>query len=126
MARRPPNLVGVAIVATAGLVAFWVTVWVFLPAIGEVGNAGRKPAALPRTMELCGQTWARGATTASWTLEEVYVRDDREPVVVTDSGPGVCPIEACPATAPDEGCATVVYVKTGADAYVPYEIVTEP
>ena len=125
-ARRPPSLVGIAIVATAGLVALWVTVGVFLPAIGEIGNAVKNPASLPRTLELCGGTWARGAAGTTWTLAEVFVRDDREPVVVTDSGPGVCPVGACRATAPDEGCATIVYVKAGADEYVPYETVTEP
>jgi hypothetical protein len=128
--RRPPSIVGIVIVATAGLVALWVTIAVFLPVLGELGNAGRNPAALPRTLEVCDHTWDRGATTTRRTLEEVVAREGGDPVVVTDSGPGVCPAGACvaagaDAASPDATCATVVYVKTGDDAYVPYELVTD-
>ena len=123
--RRPPSLVGIAIVATAGLVALWVTFGVFLPVLGELGTAGRNPAALPRTLEVCDHTWDRGATTTRRTLEEVVAREGGDPVLVTDSGPGVCPAGACGAPGADSACATVVYVKTGDDAYVPYELVTD-
>jgi hypothetical protein len=122
--RRPPSLVGIAIVAAAGLVALWVTVGMFLPVLGELGNAARNPAALPRTLEVCGSTWDRGPTATRRTLEEAVAREGGDPVVVTDSGPGVCPAGACGAANADPACATVIYVKAGEDAYVPYELMT--
>ena len=123
--RRPPSLLGIVIVATAGLVAAWMTLGVFLPAIGEIGRAGQNPAALPRTLALCDRTWDRGEEIQGLTIEEVFARDDRGPVVVTGAGAGVCPAGACGAGVPDEGCSTVVYVKRGDDEYVRYELVVE-
>ena len=120
--RRPPSLLGIAMVATAALVAAWVTIGIFLPAIGELGRAGQDPAALPRTLELCGRTWER-AGLDGMTADEAFARDDLAPIVVTEAGAGVCPPGACSATSPDEGCATAVYVKRGEDDFVRYELV---
>ena len=123
--RRPPSLLGIAIVATAGLVAMWMTFGVFLPVLGELGNAGSNPAALPRTLEACGQTWIRGATTTRRTLEEVVAREGGDPVLVTDSGPACVRRVPAARRVRISACATVVYVKTGDDAYVPYELLTD-
>jgi hypothetical protein len=120
--RRPPSLLGIAIVATAALVAGWVTIGIFLPAIGELGRAGQDPAALPRVLELCGGQWQRGDL-GGMTLDEAFARDDRAPLVVTEAGAGVCPAGACAATAPGESCATAVYVQRGEDDFVRYELV---
>jgi hypothetical protein len=116
---------GIALLGGAAVIAFVVTVGIFLPAIGELGRMGQDPASLPRTLEACDRTWDRGQDIRVWTLEEVAARDDREPIVVTASGPGVCPTGACGSVGADEGCSTVIYVRKGADEYVPYELIAD-
>ena len=107
------------------MIAFVVTVGIFLPALGELGRMGQDPASLPRQLTVCDRTWDRGEDIRVWTLEEVAARDDREPIVVTASGPGVCPTGACGAGVTDEGCATVIYVRKGDDEYVPYDLIAD-
>ena len=108
------------------MIAFVVTVGVFLPALGEIGRMGQDPARLPRQLTVCDRTWDRGQDVIRLTAEEVFVRDDREPIVVTEAGPGVCPAGACGADAGAiEACASVIYVQKGADEYVRYELVAD-
>lgn len=115
--------VGIALLGGAAVIAFVVTVGIFLPAIGELGRMGQDAASLPRQLTVCDRTWDRGEDIRVWTLEEVAARDDREPIVITASGPGVCPTGACRAGVVDERCATVIYVRKGDDAYVPYDLI---
>ena len=116
-----------AIVAAAGLMAAWVTLAIFLPAIGEVGRMELGSPALPRTIQACGNTWDRGSTIVARTRDEAFTLDDRDPIIVEPSTAVDCPAGACGAGASaDKGCATVIYVKTGADAFVPYELLGGP
>ena len=116
---------GIALLGGAAVIAFVVTAGVFLPALGELGRMGQDPASLPRQLTVCDRTWDRGQDVRVWTLAEVAARDDREPIVVTASFPGVCPPGTCGSAGTDEGCATVVYVRKGQDEYVPYDLVTD-
>jgi hypothetical protein len=117
---------GIALLGGAAVIAFVMTVGVFLPALGELGRLGQDPASLPRRLTACDRTWDRATDVTGLTAQEVFARDDREPIVVTASGPGACPAGACgPDPAANEGCATVIYVRKGADEYVPYELVID-
>jgi hypothetical protein len=118
--------VGIALLGGAAVIAFVVTVGIFLPALGQIGRMGQDPASLPGRLSVCDRTWDRGQDVTGLTAEEVFARDDREPIVVTASGPGACPTGACGAdAAANEGCATVVYVQKGEDRYVRYELVAD-
>jgi hypothetical protein len=118
--------VGIALLGGAAVIAFVMTVGVFLPALGELGRLGQDPASLPRRLTACERTWDRGPDVTGLTSQEVFARDNREPIVVTASGPGACPTGACGADpAANEGCATVIYVRKGTDEYVPYELVND-
>ena len=79
---------GIALLGGAAVIAFVVTVGIFLPALGELGRLGQDPASLPRQLTVCDRTWDRGQDVTRLTAEEVFARDDREPIVVTASGPG--------------------------------------
>jgi hypothetical protein len=114
---------GIALLGGAAVIAFVVTAGVFLPALGELGRMGQDPASLPRQLTVCDRTWDRGQDVTRLTAEEVFARDDREPIVVTEAGPGVCPTGACGAVGTGGDCATVIYVQKGEDEYVPYELV---
>ena len=116
---------GIALLGGAAVIAFVVTFGIFLPALGEIGRMGQEPASLPRRLTACDRTWDRGQDVTRLTAEEVFARDDREPIVVTASGPGVCPTGACGAGVADEGCATAIYVLKGEDEYVRYELVAD-
>ena len=117
--------VGIALLGGAAVIAFVVTVGIFLPALGEIGSMGQNPSSLPRQLTVCDRTWDRGQDVRVWTLEEVAARDDREPIVVAASGPGVCPTGACGSVGADEGCATVIYVRKAEGEYVPYELLAD-
>jgi hypothetical protein len=108
------------------VIAFAVTVGIFLPALGELGRMGQDPASLPRQLTVCDRTWDRGQDVTWLTAEEVFARDDREPIVVNEAGPGICPAGACGADpAAIEACASVIYVQKGEDEYVRYELVVD-
>jgi hypothetical protein len=118
---------GIALLGGAAVIAFVVTVGIFLPALGELGRMGQDPASLPRQLTVCDRTWDRGLDVTRLTAAEVFARDDREPIVVTASGPGACPAGACGAdAAANEGCAAVIYVQKREDEYVRYELVASP
>ena len=52
--------------------------------------------------------------------------DGTEPVLVDTGWLGRCPAGACTTVATTSGCATVVYVRVGEDAYVAYELLGGP
>jgi hypothetical protein len=113
------------IVATALLVAFLVTTGIFLPALGELGRlASHDPNAAAARISMCGREWTRSNIPAQ-TRDEIVARDGSEPVVVSTGAAPSCPPGARP-DGPTGALATVVYVKTGPDAYVAYELVGGP
>ena len=119
--------VGIALLGGAAVIAFAVTVGIFLPALAEIGRMGQEPASLPRQLTVCDRTWNRGPDMTGLTAEEVFARDDRAPVVVTESGPGACPTAVCGAGAGANGeCAAAIYVQKGEDEYVRYELAASP
>ena len=118
--------IGITLLGGAAAIAFVVTFGVFLPALGEIGRVGQDPASLPRQLTVCDRTWDRGPDVTRLTAEEVFARDDREPIVVTEAGPGICPAGACGAGPARTGaCASVIYVQKGEDEYVRYELVAD-
>ena len=116
---------GIALLGGAAVIAFVVTFGVFLPALGEIGRMGQDPASLPRQLTVCDRTWDRGQDVRVWTLEEVTARDDREPIVVTASVPGVCPAGACGAVRGGRGLCHGDLRAKGQDEYVRYDLVTD-
>ncbi|MEO5965820.1 MAG: hypothetical protein ABIR11_10180 [Candidatus Limnocylindrales bacterium] len=117
--------IGLAAVGAAAVVAFVLTVGVFLPSIDAIVTqatsvGSRTAAPLPDTILVCNREYAKGSSGAS-TLESIRASADREPVVVsTDPG---CPSGVCL-----EGglCLTVVYLNAGPDAYVAFELLEGP
>ena len=113
--------------ATALVVAFWVTTAIFLPALDQLGSgAAGNPASLPEQITTCGGDYRRADPPVARTYAEVLARDDAPPVVVSTSPFAACPSGACGATASDASCATVVYVQLGNDAYVEYSLAGGP
>jgi hypothetical protein len=132
-ATQPPNVLGLVIVATAALIATLVTFGVFLPALGSLGGGGAGSGqnaalvgALPRRVEVCGETWDRGDDARALSRAEVFARDERDPITV-DSGPfPSCPPEVVGSDGEVDGEVTVLYVEAAPDAYVPYPLVETP
>jgi hypothetical protein len=124
--RRPPvrfSWVGVAALGAAGVVAFAVTVGVFLPALAEIGNgAARDPANLPDTITVCARDWRKDALDRALTRDEVFERTEAEPVVVPTGLLAGCP----PGVRVGDAMMTVVYAQVGEDSFVPYELVGGP
>ena len=80
--------------------------------------------ALPERVNVCGRQY-RGPSSGPITLAAIRL-DGIEPVLV-DTGPlAPCPVGACTMVATATGCATVVYVRVGDDAYVAYELLGGP
>jgi hypothetical protein len=120
---RPPNLAGIAAVATAGLVAVIITIGIFLPALGALGDAITSgPGALPARITACGRDWAKDPLSRELTQAEVYERTGDAPILVEVALIVACPpeVDAAPAADP----VTQVFVQTGPDRYVPYSLVT--
>ena len=128
--RRAPtrfSWAGVAVLAGAGLVAVIVTAGIFLPALGSLlGGASRDPANLPDRISVCGRQWTKAAQANALSTAEVFARDDREPIVVEVALAPPCPPEVLAPGGDADGMATVVYVRTGDDAFVPYSLVGGP
>jgi len=123
--RRPPNLAGIAVVATAGLIAVIVTVGIFLPALGALGNAiTSDPGTLPARLTVCGRDWVKDPLSRELTQAEVYERTGGAPILVEIALVPACPPEVDAAPADDP--VMQVYVQTGPDRYVPYSLVTTP
>ena len=79
---------------------------------------------LPERVNVCGRQY-HGPGSGPQTLASIRA-DGIEPVLV-DTGPlAPCPAGACTTVAMDTGCATVVFVRVGDDAYVSYELLGGP
>jgi hypothetical protein len=127
--RRPVpfSWPGVALLAGAGLIAIVVTFGIFLPAIGEIGaSAARDPRNLPARISICGRDWTKDALNRELSRDEVYARTEAEPIVVSTGPFAACPPEVSAAGGDAGGMATVVFVQTGEDRFVPYELVGGP
>lgn len=127
--RRAParfSWVGVALLGAAAVVAFTLTLGVFLPAIGALGDAARRdPANLPDRITVCEREWTRDTVDRTFTRDEILARTDAEPIVVSTGLAPACPPEVS-AGGDAGGTATVVYAQIGDDAYVPYTLVGAP
>jgi hypothetical protein len=128
--RRPPirfSWIGVAVLGAAGVIAFVVTTGAFLPALAEIGRAAaRDPANLPDSITVCGRDWSKDPLSRALTRDEVFARTEAEPIVVSTGLLAACPPEVGADGTGAEGMATVVYVRAGDDAFVPYELVGGP
>jgi hypothetical protein len=123
----PPNLLGIALVATAGLVAVVVTFGIFLPAFGEVSRmATRDPATLPGTITVCDRDWQRDSLARTFTAGEIYERTEADPIVVSVGLFPACPPEVAAPAGDQAGMPTSVWVEVGDDAYVGYDLVGGP
>ena len=108
------------------MIAFVVTVGIFLPALGELGRMGQDPASLPRQLTVCDRTWDRGPdVTRLDRARRSSPATTASPSSSRRRAPGPVPAGACGAGVADEGCATVIYVRKGQDEYVPYELVAD-
>jgi hypothetical protein len=124
--RRPPNVVGILIVATAALVATLVTIGIFLPALGQLGSgAPGASTALPDRITVCGHDWTRDPLARELSGDEVFDRTEADPFVVSTAPLATCP-DGVATGGIDGGIATTVYAQTGDDAFVGYELVEVP
>ena len=127
--RRAParfSWLGIALLGGAVVVALVVTVGIFLPALGALGEAaGRDPANLPARISVCGRDWTKDALDRTLTRDEILARTDAEPIVVATGAAPACPPEVAAGGDPD-GMATTVYVKVGDNAFVAYDLVGGP
>jgi hypothetical protein len=81
---------------------------------------------LPDQVAVCGRSYSRDTTNRPWSLAQVTDAGPGFPPVIVDPGllarlfdgcqPGACTRSA------DGPCATVVWVRVDADAYVAYEL----
>ena len=128
--RRPPirfSWIGVAVLGAAGVIAFIVTTGAFLPALAEIGRAAaRDPANLPDSITVCGRDWKKDPLDRALTGDEVFARTEAEPIVVSTGLLAACPPEVGAPGGDPDGMATVVYVRAGDDAFVPYSLVGGP
>ncbi len=128
--RRPAarfNWIGFAVLGAAGVIAFVVTTSAFLPALAEIGAAAaRDPANLSDAITVCGRDWSKDPLDRELTRDEVFARTEAEPVVVSGGPFPACPAEVHGQDDGTEGATTVVYVRTGEDAFVPYSLVSGP
>jgi hypothetical protein len=126
--RRAParfSLPGVALLGGAAVIAFTLTLGVFLPAIGALGEAAaRDPANLPDRIAVCGRDWEKDALSRTFTKDEVVTRTEAEPIVVSTGPSPSCPPEV--GAGDEDAMATSVYVKVGDDAFVAYDLVGGP
>ncbi len=114
-------------IGAAAVIAFVVTVGIFVPALGELASGGvvtrADPQALPSGILVCGREYAPAAEPVELTLEEVRSRDGRDPTVVSAAPDAGCPTGVCI----DGGlCLPVVHVRTAADRYIEYELQEGP
>ena len=78
---------------------------------------------LPDRVHACGRNYHGPG--APRPIAEIR-SDGTEPVLVDTGWLGRCPAGACTTVAMTSGCATVVYVRVGEDAYVAYELLGGP
>lgn len=127
--RRAParfSWLGIALLGGAVVVALVVTVGIFLPALGALGQAGaRDPANLPARISTCGREWTKDALNRTFTRDEILARTESAPIVVATGSAPSCPPEAASGEDAD-GMATSIYVKVADDAFVAYDLVGAP
>jgi hypothetical protein len=115
--------IGLAVIGAAAVIAFIVTVGIFLPALGALTSGGivtqADPRALPAQILVCGREYGPSAEPVERTLEEVRLRDGRDPTLVSAVPDAGCPTGVCV-----EGglCLPVVYVRTPSERYIEYEL----
>jgi hypothetical protein len=113
--------IGLAVIGGAAVIAFVVTIGIFLPAIGALTSGGlvtqADPRALPAEILVCDREYTPVAEPEELTLDEVRRRDERDPMVVSAIADAGCPTGVC-----IEGglCLPVVYVRTASDRYIEY------
>jgi hypothetical protein len=127
--RRAParfSWLGIALLCGAVVVALVVTVGIFLPALGALGEAGaRDPANLPARISTCGRDWTKDALNRTFTRDEILARTEAAPIVVATGSAPSCPPEAA-SSGDADGMATSIYVKLADDAFVAYDLVGAP
>jgi hypothetical protein len=123
--RRPR--VQVASIAL-GIVAVAVVLWLARDALFGAGvGAIHNPTTLRDSLTVCDRTYRRGVDVAP-----VHAASADAPLVLVDTAWfAPCPPADASGNRPcsrvaDSPCATVVYVRVGADEYVPYELVGGP
>jgi hypothetical protein len=89
------------------------------PGVSAIHDAAK----LPDRVHACGRNY-QGPGSAR-TIAAIR-SDGIEPVLVDTGILAPCPVGACTTVATVSGCATVVYVRVGDDAYVAYELLGGP
>ena len=117
---------GIALLGGAAVIAFVVTVGIFLPALGELGRMGQDPASLPRQLTVCDRTWDRGPDVTrpdgGGGLRSRRPRAHRRHGV----GPrGLSHRGLRRRAGRTRDVPRVIYVQKGEDEYVRYELVAD-
>jgi hypothetical protein len=91
-------------------------------------RAGRDPntihavGSLPHRISVCSRDWTEDALNRQVTFEQARtMKSGGDPVVVATGPFAPCPPGPCTATTGGP-CDTVVWVRTGGDAYIGYEL----
>ena len=79
-------------------------------------------ASLPDTLTVCGRQWRKDPTMRQFSFTQIQSQSSGDPVVVDPGASIPCPTGACSQDAGNTPCATVIYVRAGADAYIGYEL----
>jgi hypothetical protein len=117
--RERGRMIGLAAVGGAAVIAFVVTIGIFVPALGSLGARGVHPvdaAAIPASILVCDHEYVRTGSALD-TLAQARTRAGGEPVVVGANGgcvDGVC--------VRNEACLQTVFVQTTDGRFVPFEV----
>ena len=107
----------------AGVVATFLVVRnnVHLPFPGQPEPGIHDAASLPDAIRVCGREWHRDGLERQFSATQLDERSESIPTFVDVDFLPACPSGACTTTA-QGSCATVIWVRVGADAYIGYSL----
>jgi hypothetical protein len=79
-------------------------------------------ATLPDQIGVCGRDWTKGQSGHQYSRSEILATWGVEPSLVDPLPFPPCPRGPCTTIAQNGPCDTVVFVRVGEDAYLPYEL----
>ncbi len=115
--RMPPLVVGLALVV--GLLVL--RSYVYVPLLGDDTAVIHDAGSLPGSLHICGRTWHKDSLGRQQTGEALTALYQLPPIVVDPRQFAPCPAGACGAS-PGSACATVIFARVGADAYLGYSL----
>ena len=112
--RRRPRSIAIGIVVALALLAIWA--WRDPRPFGQLPIVGT-----PQRIHLCGRTYD-ASVGPLWTVDQLRAGNGADPLIVDPWLHLPCVPGACTDIASDGPCQTVVFVRSGRDALVAYEL----